>query len=405
MLDAVREPQALGFDADRLGRIGDWMSRYVDAGKLPGALTLVARGGKIAYLDQVGARDVESGAPWTEDTILRFYSMTKPITTVALMMLYEEGGFGLDDPLDAYIPAFRDVTMLTPGATSVDQVVVAPRVPTLHHLLTHTSGFIYGFNGGVLGDAYEARKLHFAPASGGLESMCAQLAEMPLSFAPGERWSYGVSTDVIGRVVEILSGQPFDRFLRERILDPLGMHDTAFDGPADKAPRFASLYTPDGEGGMTLVESGADSAYLEGKVDTFSGGGGLLSSVGDYWRFTEMLRGGGALGDVRLLGPRTVSFMTRNHLPGDLASMGQPVFNEVSFDGIGFGLGFWVMLDAAKARTMGNAGDHGWGGMASTTFWLDPVDNLTVIFLTQLRPSSSYPLRQQLRSLVHQAQL
>jgi CubicO group peptidase (beta-lactamase class C family) len=388
-----------------LGRIRTWMSRYVDAGKLPGALTLVARGGEIAYLDQVGVRDVASGAPWTQDTILRFYSMTKPITSVALMMLYEEGGFGLDDPLDAYIPAFRDVQMLAPGATRLDQVLPAPAPPTLHHLLTHTSGFIYGFNGGVLGAAYEARKLHFAPASGGLESMCAQLAEMPLSFAPGERWSYGVSTDVIGRLVEILSGQPFDRFLRERILDPLGMQDTAFDVPAAKASRFASLYTPDGDGGMSLVESGTDSAYLAGKVDTFSGGGGLLSTVGDYWRFTEMLRGGGALGDVRLLGPRTVSFMTRNHLPGDLASMGQPVFNEVSFDGIGFGLGFWVMLDPARARTMGNAGDHGWGGMASTTFWRDPVDDLTVLFLTQLRPSSSYPLRQQLRALVHQAQL
>ena len=403
MLDAVRDPQALGFDAERLERIRNWMSRYVDAGKLPGALTLVARGGEIAYLDQVGLRDVESGAPWTQDTILRFYSMTKPITSVALMMLYEEGGFGLDDPLDAYIPAFRDVTMLAPDATSVDQVVPSPRVPTLHQLLTHTSGFIYGFNGGVLGAAYDAKKLAFGPRSGGLERMTELLAEMPLSFAPGSRWSYGVSTDVVGRVVEILSGMPLDRFFRERILGPLGMHDTAFDIAGDKLARLASLYTPGEDNPMTRIESAEDTAYRAGEVSTFSGGGGLLSTIGDYWRFTEMLRRGGELDGVRLLGPRTVSFMARNHLPGDLASMGQPVFNEVSFDGIGFGLGFWVMLDAAKARTMGSPGDHGWGGMASTAFWLDPVEDMTVIFLTQLMPSSTYPLRQQLRSLVHQA--
>ncbi|MDP6951637.1 MAG: serine hydrolase domain-containing protein, partial [Alphaproteobacteria bacterium] len=312
MLDAVRDPKTLNFDADRLGRIRTWMSRYVDAGKLPGALTLVARGGEIAYLDQVGVRDVASGAPWTQDTILRFYSMTKPITSVALMMLYEEGGFGLDDPLDVYIPAFRDVTVLAPDAERIDQVVPAPAPPTLHQLLTHTSGFIYGFNGGILGEAYDAQKLAFRPRSGGLERMVSALAEMPLSFAPGSRWSYGVSTDVVGRVVEIISGQSLDSFFRERILGLLGMTDTAFDIADDKLARFASLYTPGEDGPMALVEDTSNTAYRAGDVSTFSGGGGLLSTIGDYWRFTEMLRRGGELDGVRLLGPRTVSYMAQN---------------------------------------------------------------------------------------------
>jgi CubicO group peptidase (beta-lactamase class C family) len=226
---------------------------------------------------------------------------------------------------------------------------------------------------------------------------------MPLAFEPGSRWNYSISTDVIGRVIEVISGQPLDVFFRQNILGPLGMDDTFFEVPDSHLARLASSYTKAPQGGMTLAEDATGSAYREGKVAQFSGGGGLVSTVDDYLRFAEMQRRGGALGDVRLLGPRTMRLMASNHLPGDLASMGQKVFSEVSFEGIGFGLGGWVMLDPARATTLGSPGDFGWGGMASTVYWVDPAEDMVVIFVTQLMPSSSYPNRKELRALVYSA--
>ena len=404
-MDAVARPETLGFDAARLRRIGTWMARYVDAGKLPAAETFIARRGQVAYRAHVGLRDVETGAPWTDDTLLRIYSMTKPVTTVGLMTLFEQGLFRLDDPLGAYLPEFGDLAVLRRGATRIDEVEPLAHPLTIHHLLTHTAGFTYGFNGGVLGEAYEAQGVGFGPGGDGLPAAIRRLAALPLAFQPGTRWNYGVSTDIAGRLLEVLSGQPLDVCLRERVLAPLGMDDTGFACPRGERSRLASLYGPDDAGGMTRIESGADSAFLEGRVRTFSGGGGMISSLADYARFADMLRQGGTRDGERLLGPRTLRFMTRNHLPGDLASMGQPVFSEVSFAGIGFGLGFWVMLDPARAHAPGSAGDYGWGGWASTMFMVDPAEEMVVIFLTQLGPSGTWPLRTELRALVHQALL
>lgn len=400
-MEAMANPEAVGLSKARLARLGPWMSRWVDAGHLPGALTLVARRGEIAYLDCVGHRDVASATPWTTDTMVRVYSMTKPVTSIALMMLFEEGRVHLDDPVQDFIPDLKDPMVLVPGATALDQVEPCTVPMTVEHLLTHTSGYTYGFQGGILGDAYTAEKIDFGPRRGGLDAMLRKLGALPILFQPGTRWNYGVSTDVVGRLVEVISGQDLATFFRSRIFEPLGMVDTAFGAPAAKLDRFASLYTPNPDGSMKVLETAERSAFRLDGTDTWSGGGGLVSTVGDYFRFAEMIRRKGRVGSERLIGPRTLSFMASNHLPGDLASMGQPKFSEVSYVGIGFGLGFAVMLNPAISSNMGSVGDHGWGGMASTVFWVDPVEDMTVIFMTQLAPSSSYPLRKELRALVY----
>jgi CubicO group peptidase (beta-lactamase class C family) len=396
-------PGAFGFDATRLSRIRPWMQGYVDTGKFPGALTLIARRGTLVYCDCVGLRDVERGLPWARDTQARFYSMTKPITATALMMLYEQGLCHLDDPVDLFLPELANRMVLRPGAKSLDDVHPASTRMTLHHLMTHTSGLTYGFNEGLLSEGYVRNGINFSDKAGDLAESVSRLGAMPLAFDPGSRWNYSVSTDVLGRVVEVISGRPLDVFLRENILGPLGMDDTFFAVPDSKLDRFASSYTKAPGGGMTLAEDAPGSAFREGKVRQLSGGGGLVSTVDDYLRFAEMQRRGGALGDVRLIGSRTMRLMATNHLPGDLASMGQKVFSEVPFDGIGFGLCGWVMLDPARAQTLGSPGDFGWGGMASTVYWVDPAEDMVVIFLTQLMPSSSYPVRKELRALVYSA--
>ncbi len=406
-MDPVQDPSRLGFDARRLGRIADWTARYIDAGKIPGATVLVARRGEIAYLHTAGHRDVAAGTPWTRDTLVRAYSMTKPIASTALMSLYEEALIRLDDPVDSFIPSFANRMVLVPGATSLDQVEPATERMTVRHLLTHRSGLSYGFNGGVLGQAYDTHKVAFNPRSGGLEACVERLAAMPLEFNPGLRWHYSVATDVVGRLVEIVAGKPLDVVLRERIFEPLGMHETGFAVAPGDVGRFATLYEPDGKGGMKVMETAEGSAFREGQVNTFSGGGGLVSSADDYLKFAEMLRRKGAVsgkpGADRVLGSRTHALMTANHLPGDIASMGPKAFSETSFEGVGFGLGVWVMLDPAMSGMSGNPGDYGWGGMASTVFIVDPVEDMVILYLTQLVPSSTYPLRKELRALVHQA--
>jgi len=402
-LPETGNPAALGFDAARLARIKPWMQGYVDAGKLPGALTLVARRGEVAWCDCAGQRDVERGLPWTRDTLVRIYSMTKPVTATALMMLYEQGLCHLDDPVDLYLPEFAAPMVLRPDASSTDDVDPTRTRLTLHHLLTHTSGFSYGFQPGLLADAYRRDGVDFSAPGVTLAETVARLARQPLGFEPGSRWHYSVSTDVIGRIVEVITGRPLDRVFRDDIFAPLGMDDTFFAVPEAKLSRLASLYAKTPEGGMELSEDGPGTRFREATVTQHSGGGWLVSTADDYLRFAAMQRGGGALGDVRLLGPRTLRLMASNHLPGDLASMGQKVWAEVSFAGIGFGLGGWVMLDPARAQTLGSPGDFGWGGMASTVYWVDPAEDMVVIFLTQLTPSSSYPLRNELRALVYAA--
>jgi len=394
----------VGFSSNKLEAITVWMERYVQSGKLPAAQTLVARKGEIVYSKWTGFRDVQRQQPWAGDTLARFYSMSKPVTSFALMSLYEQGLFHLDDPIEAFLPSFANMRVLRKGARSITDTEPCQNKPTIRHLLTHCSGLTYDFNLGVLESLYADEKMNFGPGAGLLEDEVNRLAEMPLKFEPGSRWNYGVSTDVIGRLIEVISGKRLDVFLTETVFDPLGMVETGFDVTDTGRGRLASSYTPDENGHLKLVEDSEQSVYATGSVSCLSGGGGLVTTVGDYYKFADMIRQRGGYGDGRnLLGSRTVDFITCNHMSGDLASMGQPVFSEVSFEGVGFGLGGWVMLDPAKAQMMGSVGDFGWGGMASTVFWVDPVEDLIVLFATQLIPSSYYPLRKELRALVYQA--
>ncbi|WP_227712039.1 serine hydrolase domain-containing protein [Sneathiella sp. P13V-1] len=399
----TQRPELMGMSTERLENITSWMERYVEAGKLPGAQALVSRRGEVVYSNWTGLRDVERNKMWEGDTIARFYSMTKPISSFALMTLYEKGLFHLDDPIEDFIPAFKDMRVLRENAQSIDDTVPCEVKPTIHHLLTHCSGLTYDFNLGVLETEYADQKINFGPRGGTLEEKINHLATLPLKFQPGARWNYSVSTDVIGRLVEVISGKPLDLYLQEMIIDPLGMSDTSFAIENVNADRLAASYTPTDKGLLTLVDDPEKSIYEQGTVTCFSGGGGLLSTVPDYLKYADMIRMRGECDAGRILGPRTVEFIIQNQLPGDLASMGQPVFSEVSFAGVGFGLAGWVMLEPTKAQMMGSTGDFGWGGMASTVFWVDPVEDLIVIFATQLLPSSYYPIRKELRALVYQA--
>ncbi len=402
-MNLMCKPEDVGLSSARLELIQPWIQTYLDAGKLPGATIFVARHGKVAYCKTFGLRDVEANQPMQTDTILRFYSMTKPITAVAVLMLYEEGCFQLDDPVTEFIPGIKDLRVYVSGEG--DDMATEPlcQPMTLHHLLTHTSGLTYGFGEeGPIPELYQRHHTDFDDQDGPLEAVVERLAQIPLQFQPGKRWNYGVSFDVLGRVVEVVSGQPLDRFFQERIFKPLNMVDTGFAVPQDQLHRFAALYERTEEKSLSLLEAPGDSTLID-TVETFSGGGGLVSTLGDYFRFAEMMRRKGELDGVRLLGRKTVEYMTCNHLPGDLADMGQPVFTETSYEGIGFGLGVSVMLNPAKAKVMGSPGEYAWGGYASTAFWIDPQEDMTVIFLTQLIPSSAYQIRRQLRVLTYQA--
>ncbi|QFT57635.1 Esterase EstB [Sulfitobacter sp. THAF37] len=397
-----------GFDAARLDRIAVWMQSYVDQRRFAGCAVLLAQGGQEVYYHQTGLRDLAAGTPWQRDTVARIYSMTKPVTSLALMTLAEEGLFHLDAPVSDFLPAFSDMTCLVEGATSADQVEPCAS-PTLHQLLTHTSGLSYAFNPGPLGALMAQHKIEFRAGQPGLAAMCDDLARLPLAFRPGTRWEYSVGIDVIGRVIEVVTGQTLEDVLVERIFDPLGMDDTRFSVPASARDRFAACYTPLAEGGFTVgkADKGADPLRLIDTADKspflaatlLSGGGGLVGTIDDYLKFTEMLRTGGA----GIIGPKTLDFMMRNHLPGEIASMGPQSFAEQPMEGMGFGIGGAVLLNPGRARSPGSVGDFSWGGMASTFFWVDPVFDLSAIFFTQLVPSSAYPARPQLKALVHGA--
>ena len=388
------------------------MQRYVDERRFAGASVLINQGGQEVYFHATGLRDVQDKLPFERDTVARIYSMTKPVTSVALMMLVERGLLHLDAPLSRFIPEFSECRALIPNASDITQTEPCA-CPTLHQLLTHTSGLSYPFNPGVLGKAMMEEDLVFKCDQGPLADLCKSLAGYPLAFHPGQRWEYSVGIDVIGRVIEVVTGQTLEQALQDMILGPLGMGETAFSLPKQAHDRFASLYTPLAGSAMDLnaaqagsetlrcVDRTTGSPFLEANMH--SGGGGLVGTIGDYMKFTEMLRGGGALGDVRLLSASTMSFMMRNHLAGDIASMGPSSFAEQPMDGMGFGIGGAVVLDPALARCPGSVGDFSWGGMASTFFWVDPVHDISVVFFTQLSPSSSYPARPELKAILHGA--
>ena len=398
-------PEEVGLSTPHLARITQWMRRWVDSGKLPGLLVAIVRNDRLAWFETCGYRDVERKRAVEPDTIYRIYSMTKPITTVAALMLYEEGCFQLDDPVAKFIPAFADTRVFAGG--DADSFTTEPlvRPVTVHDLMIHTSGLTYGFQHEHAVDAlYRKRRIEFNANIGPLAGVVEAAAAQPLVFQPGTRWNYSVSTDVLGRLVEIWSGVPLDTFFDERILRPLDMRDTGFHVPEGQGDRLASSYVQADDGGLALVDPAGESRFLEPAI-TLSGGGGLVSTAADYLRFVRMLRGHGTLEGARILGRKSVELMTTNHLPGDLADMGRPRFAEMPFAGIGFGLGVSVLLDPAKARILGSPGEYAWGGMASTAFWADPAEDMIVLLLTQLMPSSAYPIRRELRVLTYQALL
>ncbi|MDG4596672.1 MAG: serine hydrolase [Candidatus Contendobacter sp.] len=400
------EPGEVGFDAARLARIGPHFARYVDDGRLPGWLILVSRAGKIAYLGKYGRRDLETGAPVEWDTLFRIYSMTKPITAVAAMMLYEEGAFELKDPVSRFIPAFAGTRVYRSGS-ALKPVTEPLREPIkIWHLITHTAGLTYGFHQAHPVDAlYRAAGFEYGPPDGmDLAACCEVWASLPLLFQPGVEWNYSVASDVLGRVIEVISGQPLDQFFAERIFQPLGMRDTRSWVPEEDAGRLAVLYGPHPET-LRAVRCDAMDRITRQRPVCCLGGDGLVSTAADYHRFTQMLRRGGELDGVRLLGNRTLRYMTRNHLPGgvDLETFGRPLFAETTFDGVGYGLGFSVVLDPVANKVLTSPGEFAWGGVASTAFWVDPVEDITALLFTQLFPSSTHPLRPQFRQLVYQA--
>jgi len=389
----------------RLDRLDRHFRTYVDDGRLTGWLLAVARQGKVVHLANYGMRDREAAAPVEVDTVWRLASMTKPITSVAAMMLYEEGAFELKDPISKWLPSFADMQVFRSGSSGHPDLRPATEPLRVWHLLTHTSGLTYGFMNAHPVDAmYRSAGFEWGEPPGvDLAGCCELWAALPLLFEPGSEWNYGVSTDVLGRLVEVVSGQRLDSFFRERIFEPLGMVDTGFD-PAVHPDRLAAPYVAN--------PGGVDSPPLRipGGPETtppvmLSGGGGLVGTAADYLRFSEMMRRGGELDGTRLLSPRTVSYMTCNHLPGgvDLESFGRGLFAETTFDGVGFGLGVSVVTDPPAVKVLTSDGEYGWGGAFSTFWMVAPREDLSVLFFTQLLPSSAHPIRSQLRQLVYQA--
>lgn len=393
---------------DRLRRLDDWLQRdFIDTGRLPGAQLLVARHGEVVHRATLGRMDVERDRPLRDDALWRIYSMTKPITSLALMMLWEEGRFTLNDPVHRFIPAWRELRVWEAGRGELMRTRPARQPMTMRHVLSHTAGLTYGSALLAPGqqphpveEAYAA--LNIGTRSGDtLAQMVDKLAQVPLRFDPGSAWQYSLATDVCGHLVQVISGQPFERFVQERILAPLGMTDTGFHVPADKLDRLTTCYRYDARRLMVPVDTPERSAFAQPPVLP-SGGGGLVGTLADYHRFCELLRRGGELDGVRLLGPRTLALMRANHLPGgrDLVTLAQDGFSETANAGIGFGLGFATTLDSVAAAVPG-AGDFFWGGMASTIFWVDPHEDLLAILMTQLIPSRTYNLRGPMKGLVY----
>ncbi len=401
------EASDVGMSQSRLERLDRHFRTYVDDGRLTGWLIAVARQGKVAHLTAYGERDREAAAPVEADTVWRLASMTKPITSVAAMMLYEEGAFELKDPISKWLPYFEDMQVYRSGSSARPDLRPAIEPVRVWHLLTHTSGLTYGFHYAHPVDAmYRSAGFEWGhPPGVDLAGCCELWAAQPLVFEPGSEWNYGVSTDVLGRLVEVVSGQSLDSFFRERIFAPLGMVDTAFDAKAT-ADRLAAAYVA-GPAGSHSPPARLPGEAPETPPEVLSGGGGLMGTASDYLRFSEMLRRGGELDGTRLLSSRTVSYMTSNHLPGgaDLEEVGRPLFAETTFAGVGFGLGVSVVTDPLAGKVLTSVGEYGWGGAFSTSWWVAPREDLSVLFFTQLLPSSTHPIRSQLRQLVYQALL
>jgi CubicO group peptidase (beta-lactamase class C family) len=394
-----------GFDTKRLDRIPAFLAaKYVDSGRLPHAATLVSRRGEIAHLSCIG--EARPGEALKEDAIFRIASMTKPITSIAFMMLVEEGKVALSDPLVKFCPEFRDTGVFVAGGGNVPFLTRPPVRPILMvDLLRHTAGLTYGFQERTPVDAaYRKTKIDDFDAAFTMDSFIEGLAKIPLQFDPGAHWNYSMATDVLGAVIERIEGKPFAQVLQERIFGPLGMVDTGFKVPADRQHRLTDAYAFHPKDKMQQFDAGDRSRWAKDR-SFHSGGGGLASTLHDYHRFCLMLLGGGKLGDTRIISRKTLDLMTSNHLVGggDLTQHSVGIFSEDENAGVGFGLGFAVTLDPAAAGIPGSAGDFYWGGMFSTGFFVDPVEEICMVFMTQLMPSSTYPVRREVKTLVHAA--
>ncbi|MGE3076417.1 MAG: serine hydrolase domain-containing protein [Dehalococcoidia bacterium] len=395
-------PEKAGFDADRLNQITGFLDRnYVQPGKIAGCQTLVARHGQVAHFSTLGCADIERSTPMREDTIFRIYSMTKPITSVALMQLYEQGHFQLNDPISRVVPGWRDQKVWVSGDADNMELKVPEKPITFRNVLSHTGGLTYGATNHPVDKIYRRLGVN-RDRTETLTTFMEKMGQTPLRYEPGSAWMYSMSTDVCGGLVEAISGQPFDEYLQQHIFGPLGMVDTSFWVAPEKQSRFAANYQRQPDKTLKLIDDPESSTYLA-NPSFFSGGGGLTSTTADYLRFCEMLRRGGELDRARILGPRTIDLMRQNHLAGgkgDLASMAIGAFSETAYEGVGFGLGFATTLGQVEAGTLG-AGDYYWGGAASTIFWVDPHEDLVAIFMTQLMPSATFNFRGQLKNIIY----
>lgn len=394
----------MALNPDILARIDGFLqSAYLESGRLPGAVLHVLHRGQTVHRSVQGFADVASRRPYTDDSIFRIYSMTKPIVSIALMMLVEEGRLQIDDPVHRYIPAWKGLRVYQSGTLATGWKTTAPERPMqVIDLLRHTAGLTYGFqlNSNVDAAYRELGIGAIEQTDITLEQMIAHLAELPLEYSPGQYWSYSVATDVVGWLVQLISGQPLEDFLAERIFRPCGMADTGFHVRPGQEHRLTTCYQADPNGGLAVQDQAESSPFLH-KPAFISGGGGLVSTAADYLRFAEALR----TGQPRLVGPRTLALMTANHLPGGktLPQLSRSAFSEAAYDGVGFGLGFATTVAFERTLIAGHNGDYFWGGAASTFFWVDPAAELTALFLTQLIPSSLYPVRRQLRTMVYAA--
>ncbi len=401
------DPHEVGLNADRLAAMPAYFKEnYIDTGKLPCMGLLVSRGGEIAHESYTGSTEMGGKEPINAETIFRIYSMTKPITTLAIMMLLEECKIRLDHPVSRYIPEYRNAMVWDGGTAAAPKLRKPDREMTVLDLVTHTSGLTYGF---LFQDETDEiyRNSKVGHPKDTLQDMARQIGQLPLAFSPGTEWRYSHSIDVLGALVEIISGQPLDEFFRERIFGPLSMDDTDFWVPPEKIHRLMACYQKDAKTGETTLADpgGAASKLYAKRPNLLNAGGGLASTMRDYHRFALMLMRGGTLGGARIISPKTWEFMRQNHLPENqtMRGMGRSAFTEVMADGVGFGLGGSVVTDIVQTRQPGSDGTFSWGGLASTFFWIDPEEELIAIQATQLMPSSTYPMRMQFQQLVYAA--
>ena len=397
-------PEEVGVSSARLNRIGKAMQSYVDERKLAGLITMIARRGQVLHFECFGMMDIEAGKSMQSDTIFRIHSMTKPITSVAVMMLYEQGDFQLKDPVSRFIPGFKDLRVFVKATESGLELAEPEREVTMQDLLTHTSGLVYGDPEGspVEAAVWQAdREAEKVAPDETLEEWIQRLVRLPLAHQPGSKWHYGLSTDVLGCVVEVISGLAFDTFLEQRIFSPLGIVDTGFYVPQEKISRLATMYGPAEGGGLQIMDTPETSKYSKPKR-FLSGGGGLVSTASDYMRFAQMLLNGGEMNCVRLLSRETVKLMTTNHLSDELIPIQlDPLTSYLK--GHGFGLGFAVITNVAQSGMYGSEGSYWWGGAANTFFWVDPREKLIGLIMPQFLASGRYPIQRELQELTYQA--